>query len=220
LDLLRRDPAEVVLRVSTNARSVLEGLWRRWPFLPPLVLLALAGLIQAARDPRRRGDVVFLAAMALPPLAFLPILVQVRFFAPMAPVFLLFAAAASTRLGDAWARRAGRPRLRHAPATLLALGLAALGPPVFLKGQRSLDFGPKSTGPGSPPTHAAAKVMARDPAIALRRARIRALSERRVHRNGRLRQVPRRDPLGHRRTRAEGDPAAARVPARGRAAAA
>jgi 4-amino-4-deoxy-L-arabinose transferase-like glycosyltransferase len=145
-DLLTREPRQLLLRVTTNARALGRGLLRRWPFLPLVVLLAAWGAVWAARGRDQRQGTLFLGLMALPPLAFLALLVQTRFFAPAAPLVLALAAAGLDRLGALLAERLDRPRLRLALPAIAALGLLALWPPTFARGQVRLDFGPKATG--------------------------------------------------------------------------
>jgi len=166
--LLERGPAEILARLRGNLERIGAGLWRRWPFLIPIVLLAGWGVLATARTRRERGDLLFLALMALPPLVFLPVRIQTRFFVPWVPIFLIWACAALVLVGDRVARRAGRPRLRHAAPAAAALGLALLWPPVFARGQRTLDLGHKQLGLWLR-DHSEPRVvlMTRDPAVAL-----------------------------------------------------
>ncbi len=166
--LLERGPREVAARLRGNLERIGAGLWRRWPFLIPIVLLAGWGVLAAARTRRERQDVLFLALMALPPLVFLPVRIQTRFFVPWVPIFLIWTCAALVLVGERVARRLGRQGWRHAPAAAAALGLLLLWPPLFARGQRTLQLGHKAMGwwlrdhtpPGS-------VLMTRDPAVAL-----------------------------------------------------
>jgi hypothetical protein len=166
--LLERGPREVLARLRGNLGRVGSGLWRRWPFLIPLVLLAGWGVVAAARTRRERADLLFLALMALPPLVFLPVRIQTRFFVPWVPIFLIWACAALVGVGGWLASRTRRPALRHAPAAATALALLALWPPVLARGQRTLDLGHKEMGLWLR-QHSAPRVilMTRDPAVAL-----------------------------------------------------
>lgn len=164
---LAADPGVVLRRVGRNLAALASGLLGRWRALIPVALLALAGAFLAFRGSRLE-DQLFLALMALPPFAFVAIFIQVRFFAPVVPIFLIWAAAALDAAGGLLERWRPRPGLRWLPTALAALGLALLWPPVLAQGRRSLDFGHKEMGlwlrEHAPP---GTTIMARDLAVPL-----------------------------------------------------
>lgn len=145
LDRFRQDPLAMTRRVVANVSSLLEGLFSRWIALVPVALLALAGGVWLLRRRHQLLDHAYLAAMALPPLGFVAIFIQVRFFAPLVPIVLLWAAVVLVALGESAEARFGA-RMRHLPLLAATLGVLALSPALLAKGARGFDFGHKAMG--------------------------------------------------------------------------
>jgi Dolichyl-phosphate-mannose-protein mannosyltransferase len=168
LTRLRQHPRAFLDRVRRNLGVLAAGLAGRWRGLIPVAGLALLGMLLVRRRRSLPGDDLFLATMALPPFVFVAIIIQVRFFAPLVPILLIWVAAALEALGAALARWRPSRLLPGVPLALAAAGLLALWPPVLAAGRRSLDFGHKAMGlwlrDHSPP---GTVVMARDLAVSL-----------------------------------------------------
>lgn len=179
LQQVRAAPGAVVRRVAYNLRAWYGTFFGLRMFPAPFVALVALGLFAVPWTRRRAADNLFLALACLPPFAFLFLHVEARFFAPLLPVLLLWAAA-GTEVLSRWLRGTWG-RLRHGdagqegPAWLgpvlwaaAALFLLALWPGTLAAGRATLDFGHKEMGlwlrEHTPPD---AVVMARDLAVPL-----------------------------------------------------
>ncbi len=176
---MREAPGAVVRRVAYNLRSWYGTFFARQMFPSPLVVLVVLGFFATPWTRRRLGDHLFLAVACLPPFAFLFLHIEARFFAPLVPVLLLWAAVGVEVLGQ-WLRgtwgvlvhgrseREGPAWMGFLPWAGVVLLLLALWPGTLAAGRATLDFGHKEMGlwlrEHTPPE---AVVMARDLAVPL-----------------------------------------------------
>jgi len=179
LQQVREAPGAVARRVALNLRAWYGTFFARQMFPSPLTILVALGLFALPWTRRRAADTLFLALACLPPFAFLFLHVEARFFAPLIPVLLLWAAAGAEAL--AWWLRGTWGAIRHGeagregpawvglgPWAAVVLVLLALWPGTLAAGRATLDFGHKEMGlwlrEHTPPD---AVVMARDLAVPL-----------------------------------------------------
>lgn len=176
---MRNDPGAVARRVAHNLRAWYGAFFSLRMFPSPLAILVALGLFAVPWTRRRAADNLFLALACLPPFAFLLLHVEVRFFAPLVPVLLLWAAAGTGELArwlrESWGRVCHGDSAREGPAwlgllpwALVVFFLLALWPGTLRAGRATLDFGHKEMGlwlrEHTPPD---AVVMARDLAVPL-----------------------------------------------------
>ncbi|NLE75170.1 MAG: glycosyltransferase family 39 protein [Chloroflexi bacterium] len=173
-------PGAVLARMRANLGAWAGAFFNLRMFPSPLLALVALGLFRRPWSRRETLGHAFLATMLLPPFAFLPLHMEVRFFAPLLPILLIWAAAGAAGLG-AWLQASwtavwlglrpagwGRRCWPWLPALVVAAGLVALWPGTLRAGQASLDFGHKALGLWlSAHTPAGTVVMARDLAVPL-----------------------------------------------------
>ncbi|MGQ9586606.1 MAG: glycosyltransferase family 39 protein [Anaerolineae bacterium] len=188
LDQLRAQPMGVARRVAHNLLVWYGVFFSRLMFPLPLGMLAVLGLFATPWTRRQARGNLFLGAMLAPPFAFLTLHVEARFFAPLAPLLLIWTAAGVEALGrwlaGSWqslwhghpvpeqGSRYKRDLLvsacRGLPWGMVVLYLGLLWPGTLQAGRASLDFGHKAMGlwlrDHTPP---GAVVMARDLAVPL-----------------------------------------------------
>lgn len=184
VDDLLADPAGFVHRTGVNARILAGQFISHTVFPTALGAPLLLGLMNVAWDRRRlRRELLLLTAVAAPLVSFLPFHIEIRFFAPLMPVLLIWVAhgleAIGTWLAETWnllgpavANQGRRQRLSQILAVLpLALVLAylvAVIPLAVSNGRQTLDWTHKQAGLWlKSNTPAGASVMARDLAIAV-----------------------------------------------------
>jgi len=178
--MIAADPAGLLRRMVRNARTLRGDLIGRtalplllWPFL------ALAWFTDPWTRRRLRGEA--LMAIGLLPLAtFLPFHIELRFFAPVFVVLIIWAARGLVAFGDwllatlhaTWPVWTDGPRRRQGifllpVAVVLAYLLLAM-PSAYHEGLQSTDFGHKAAGlwlrQNTPP---GAVILTRDIAVAL-----------------------------------------------------
>ncbi len=176
-DEMKADPAGLVRRVWTNVNTLESVLFARdvfpWYFL---VFLGLAWF-GSPWSKERTWKEVFLVVMAAPALIFLPFHIELRYFAPVLPVLLLWLAKGVSELGE-WMERtcanwrvSGKWACRSATvSSLLCLVLLAyflaLQPLVLQKGLAGMNPSGREAGlwlkENSPVD---ALIMSRDPEV-------------------------------------------------------
>jgi 4-amino-4-deoxy-L-arabinose transferase-like glycosyltransferase len=179
-DLLN-DPMAFVRRTWANARILSGLLFNRTIFPTLLGIPVLLGLVSSVWDRRRLRRESFLALLAVIPLAsFLPFHIEIRFFAPLLPVLLIWAAGGLVEIGrwlqQTWAlltqQSESRPRLVQTlavlPVVLVVAFFLLMLPRVVRGGQANLDWTHKEAGlwlrDNAP---AGAVIMTRDLAVAV-----------------------------------------------------
>ncbi len=100
LDLIKADPRGFVRRVWQNVNTLEEVLFARHVFPFYLLLLVALGLFGTAWNRERAVKELFLVAAILPVFIFLPFHIELRYFAPMLPVLLLWVAKGIVALAD------------------------------------------------------------------------------------------------------------------------
>ena len=181
---LMGDPVGFVRRSGANARVLAGQLFGRPVFPIVLGTFVVLGWISRAWSRRRaRHELFLLTAAAAPLLAFLPFHIEIRFFAPLMVVLLIWTAHGLLRAGW-WLARSWQtiaPRSTQRPGgkavrnVLLALPAAAVLaffaltiPGVVSSGRASLDDTHKQAGlwlkENAPPD---STIMTRDLAVAL-----------------------------------------------------
>jgi len=180
LDQLRAHPGAVARRVAQNILAWYGAFFGMRMFPTPLLVLVVLGLFAVPWTRRQAADHLFLGLMLVPPFAFLLMHIEVRFFASLVPILLIWAAAGVEVLGrwlaaswqKVWHGGEGDPPargwLRGLPWAAVVVFLLRLWPGTLLAGRASLDFGHKEMGlwlrdNASPE----AVVMARDLAVPL-----------------------------------------------------
>ena len=181
LDDLLADPPAFVRRIVANARLLSGQLFSHTIFPTILGVPLLLGLLNVAWDRRRLRRELFLIAVACAPLlAFLPFHIEIRFFAPLFPVLLIWTAHGLVYAGRWLAATAhtllpaisenGRVQqlLTILPTAILLLYFTLMIPRVVQSGQNALDWTHKDAGLWlKNNTAQGSVVMARDLAIAL-----------------------------------------------------
>lgn len=104
LDLIKADPSGFVRRVWQNVNTLEEVLFARQVFPFYLLFLVALGLFGSAWNKDRTIKELFLAAAVLPVFVFLPFHIELRYFAPMLPILLLWVAKGIAALAD-WLRQ-------------------------------------------------------------------------------------------------------------------
>ncbi len=184
LDDLVADPGAFARRTLANARILASQLFSRTIFPTFLGIPVLLGLVHVVWDRRRLRRELFLAVIiAAPLISFLPFHIEIRFFAPLLPVLLMWTANGLAQIGEwlaqSWSNLRGKSdsapaagrverALALAPLLVVLVYCVAVIPFVVRSGQRNLDWTHKDAGlwlrqnsaPGS-------LIMARDLAVAL-----------------------------------------------------
>ncbi len=181
LDDLLADPLAFVRRIVANARILSGQLFSHTIFPTILGVPLLLGLLDVAWDRQRLRRELFLAAIVAAPLvAFLPFHIEIRFFAPLFPVLLIWTAHGLVYAGR-WLAATGRALLSSIsengrgqqmltilPTAILLAYFALMIPLVVRSGQRALDWTHKDAGLWLKHNTAEGSViMSRDLAIAL-----------------------------------------------------
>ena len=140
-ELITADPGAFLWRIWQNVNILERVLFARQVF--PFYLLALVGLgwFGASWNRGRAIKELFLMAAALPVVIFLPFHIELRYFAPMLPILLLWVAkgidAFASWLQQTWdATLPGASKARV--GTVAALGLTVLVAALFLVMQPSV----------------------------------------------------------------------------------
>jgi len=175
------DPAGYLKRILANARSWQSLFFTKTAF--PYWLLGLVFLAWCKSPwtrPRARKELFLLAAI-LPPFAFLALHIELRFFAPIFPVLLLWVARGLDEAG-LWLRdtvkvwrderpfawRGGEMALRVLPLFGLLLYFVLMQPVTARAAQRGTDFSCKRAGLWlKEHTLPQARIMSRDVAVAV-----------------------------------------------------
>lgn len=177
------DPLGFVRRVARNARLWVGAFFRQTVF--PFIFLVpiLLALFQTPWTVERTRRELFLLAAILPPFGFLALHIEVRFFAPLFPILLLWTAKGLDEIGLwlhgtvlAWRAESGRKPvscalggiLRALPLACALLFLIALLPVAAQEGQQATDFSYKKVGLWlREHTPLEARIMSRDVAVAV-----------------------------------------------------
>ncbi|NOZ04874.1 MAG: glycosyltransferase family 39 protein [Chloroflexi bacterium] len=178
--LVAANPEGLLRRMVRNARTLRGDLIGRTAF--PLLLLpflALAWFTDRWSRRRLRGEAL-LAIGLLPLFTFLPFHIELRFFAPVFVVLLIWSARGLVALGDwlvatlgnlwpVWVGGARRKRMIFFLPGVLVLAYFLLSmPATFQQGVQSSDFGHKTAGLWlRQNTPADAVILTRDIAVAL-----------------------------------------------------
>jgi 4-amino-4-deoxy-L-arabinose transferase-like glycosyltransferase len=176
---IRADPQGLVRRIWRNVNALEAVLFARHVF--PFYFLLLIGLawFRSAWSRERTTKELFLVAAVLPVFVFLPFHIELRYFAPMLPILLLWLAKGIEALGDwlrqTWEnwgsapRQAARLAVGHSvllSALILAFFLV-LQPRVLRDGLANMNPSRREAGlwlkANSP---AGSLVMSRDPEVA------------------------------------------------------
>jgi 4-amino-4-deoxy-L-arabinose transferase-like glycosyltransferase len=102
IGLIKADPRGFVRRVWQNVNTLEEVLFARQVFPFYLLLLVGLGLFGSAWNKDCTIKELFLAAAILPVFVFLPFHIELRYFAPMLPILLLWVAKGIAALADWW----------------------------------------------------------------------------------------------------------------------
>ncbi|MBC7263145.1 MAG: glycosyltransferase family 39 protein [Chloroflexi bacterium] len=157
LDYIRQDPRLFLYRTWHNFNALEQSLFSHQAF--PFYLLGLVALAWFARkwDQRRVWSMAMLLAFCLPLASFLPFHIELRYFAPLFPVLLLWVAEGITELGHWW-RETVSNLMGHEPhPAWLALGtrlpafalcalFLALQPFVVANGLADMNPAPREAG--------------------------------------------------------------------------
>lgn len=102
LDYIRQDPQLFLYRIWHNINALEQALFSHQVF--PFYLLGLVALAWFVRrwDERRAWSMAMLLAFCLPLASFLPFHIELRYFAPLFPVLLLWVAEGITEFGHWW----------------------------------------------------------------------------------------------------------------------
>jgi 4-amino-4-deoxy-L-arabinose transferase-like glycosyltransferase len=100
LDLIKADPRGFLRRVWENVNTLEQVLFTRQVFPFYLLFLVALGLFGAAWNKDRTIKELFLAAAVLPVFVFLPFHIELRYFAPMLPILVLWVAKGIAALAD------------------------------------------------------------------------------------------------------------------------
>jgi hypothetical protein len=100
LDLIKADSRGFVRRVWQNMNTLEEVLFARHVFPFYLLFLVALGLFGSAWNKDRTIKELFLLASVLPVFIFLPFHIELRYFAPMLPILLLWVAKGIAALAD------------------------------------------------------------------------------------------------------------------------
>jgi len=134
MDYIQADPRGFLLRIWQNVNTLERVLFARQVFPFYLLPLIALGLFGSAWDKERAVKELFLVAAIVPVFIFLPFHIELRYFAPMLPVLLLWVAKGIVALGN-WLENSLTMGLRSPrsdgvpPSTrpaALGLGLSAL----------------------------------------------------------------------------------------------
>jgi 4-amino-4-deoxy-L-arabinose transferase-like glycosyltransferase len=163
LDLIKADPRGFVHRVWQNVNTLEEVLFARQVFPFYLLFLVALGLFGSAWNKDRTIKELFLAAAVLPVFVFLPFHIELRYFAPMLPILLLWVAKGIAALAD-WLRQTAanlrsplKPDAERVPAglgrgvtvllsLLLVLYFAVLQPMVMRDGVAGVNVSRREAG--------------------------------------------------------------------------
>jgi MFS family permease len=104
VNLIKADPRGFVRRVWQNVNTLEGVLFARQVFPFYLLFLVALGLFGSAWDRERMVKELFLIAAVLPVFVFLPFHIELRYFAPMLPVLLLWVAKGIAAMAD-WSER-------------------------------------------------------------------------------------------------------------------
>ena len=99
-DLIRADPRSFVLRMWKNLNTLESMLFTRKVFPFYFLGLVALGLLGAAWDRERAIKELFLVASAVPVFIFLPFHIELRYFAPLLPLLLLWLAKGVAAFAD------------------------------------------------------------------------------------------------------------------------
>jgi len=120
-DIIKADPLAFLRRTWQNINTLEELLFAREVFPFYFLVFLAVGWFAAPWDRSRAAKEVFLVACVLPVLIFLPFHIELRYFAPMLPVLLLWLArgivALAAWLQQTWENlRSASPPLRYGDA--------------------------------------------------------------------------------------------------------
>ena len=102
-DIISDDPRGFVLRTWRNINRLEELLFSRQAFPFYLLLFVGLGWFGSAWGRERAANELFLVAAALPVLTFMPFHIELRYFAPMLPILLIWVAKGIDALAQ-WAK--------------------------------------------------------------------------------------------------------------------
>jgi 4-amino-4-deoxy-L-arabinose transferase-like glycosyltransferase len=159
--LIKADPRGFAHRVWQNVNTLEEVLFAREVFPFYLLFLVALGLFGSSWDKDRMVKELFLAAAILPVFIFLPFHIELRYFAPMLPILLLWVAKGIAALAD-WLDQT-RTNLRSSPqqkvvpsgwgrgltillSLLLVLYFVILQPRVVRDGLAGMDLSRRAAG--------------------------------------------------------------------------
>lgn len=100
VDYIQADPLGFVRRIWQNVNTLEEMLFARQAFPFYLLFLVALGLFGSAWDKDRLIKELFLVAAVLPVFIFLPFHIELRYFAPMLPILLLWVAKGIAALAE------------------------------------------------------------------------------------------------------------------------
>ena len=119
MDYIQADPRGFLRRIWQNVNTLEEVLFARQVFPFHLLVLVGLGLFGSVWDRDRTVKELFLVAAAVPVFIFLPFHIELRYFAPMLPILLLWVAKGIAALADWWqASLASAPTASRTPAAL------------------------------------------------------------------------------------------------------
>lgn len=156
-NLIKADPHGFLWRIWANANTLERVLFDRQVFPFYLLMLVSLAWFGSAWDRRRLVKELFCVAIVLPVFIFLPFHIELRYFAPMLPILLLWVAKGIVALGDwlqqTWAIRLGRGgqgKVALAVCVLLGAGLLGyfglLQTRVVRDGLANMNTGPREAG--------------------------------------------------------------------------
>jgi hypothetical protein len=161
VELIKADPRGFVRRVWQNVNTLEAALFARHVFPFYLLFLVALGLFGTVWNRERTLKELFLVAAVLPVFIFLPFHIELRYFAPMLPILLLWVAKGIAALAD-WLQQTtmnllARPQMDGAPAALgrgviilfsllLVLYFAALQPRVVRDGVAGVNVSRRDAG--------------------------------------------------------------------------
>jgi 4-amino-4-deoxy-L-arabinose transferase-like glycosyltransferase len=161
VDLIKADPSGFLRRVWENVNTLEGVLFARQVFPFYLLSLLALGLFGSAWNRDRTIKELFLAASVLPVFIFLPFHIELRYFAPMLPVLLLWVAKGIAALADwldqTWQNLRWPLQQDAAPAGLgrsltvvfslvLVLYFAVLQPRAVRDGLAGMNLSPRDAG--------------------------------------------------------------------------